>query len=170
MCYCPSDQHPIIMCNYHDTLLVMCCCRVLPWRRGSSKVHVYMLSIIMRLTGTIFAFLQCLKLICFMFQQAVVAAALITLIFWSSSPAAAAAPAGPKTGHAWNSNFQPKCYITLKKIMRTMTSWMKSWWVHCLQLLLWTDLHLPWGSPPKWSIQDAFSLRIYECREFVLLI
>jgi hypothetical protein len=35
----------------------------------------------MRLTGTIFAFLQCLKLVCFMFQQAVVAAALITLIF-----------------------------------------------------------------------------------------
>jgi hypothetical protein len=34
----------------------------------------------MRLTGTIFAFLQCLKLVYFMVHQAVVAAALIMLI------------------------------------------------------------------------------------------
>ncbi len=154
------------MCQCHETLLVMWCCRLLPWRRGSSKVRVYTLSIIMRLTGAIFAFLQCLKLVCFMFHQAVVAATLITLIFWSSSSAAAAAPAGPKTGHAWNSNCQQICCITLKKIMRTM----KSWWVHRLQLLPWSDLHVPWGWPPKWSIQDPFSLRIYECREFILLI
>ncbi len=81
MCNCLSDQQPIIMCQCHETLFVMCCCRLLPWRRGSSKVRVYTLSIIMRLTGTIFAFLQCLKLVCLMFQQAVVAPA---LIFWSS--------------------------------------------------------------------------------------
>jgi hypothetical protein len=31
-------------------------------------------------------------------------------------------------------------------------------------------VHLPWGWPPKWSIQDAFCLRISECREFLLLI
>jgi hypothetical protein len=103
LCVILSDQEPIIMCQCHETLLVMWCCRLLPWRRGSSKVHVYTLSIIMRLTGAIFAFLQCLKLVCFMFHQAVVAATLITLIFWSSS-SAAAAPVGPKTGHAWNSN------------------------------------------------------------------
>ncbi len=163
---CLSDEQPIIMCQCHETLFVMCCCRLLPWRRGSSKVRVYTLSIVLRHTGTVFAFLQCLKLVYLMFEQAVVAPALITLIFWSSSSAAAAAPAGPKTGHAWNSNCLPKCCITLKKIMWTM----KSWWVHRLQVLPWSDVHLAWGWPPKWSIQDAFSLRIYECREFVLLI
>ncbi len=149
LCVILSDQQPIIMCQCHETLFVMWCCRLLPWRRGSSKVRVYTLSIIMRLTGTIFTFLQCLKFVCFMFHQAVVAVALITLIFWSSSSAAAAAaPVGPKTGHAWNLNCQPICCITLKKIMWTM----KSWWVHGLQLLPWSDLHLPWGWPPKWSI------------------
>ncbi len=56
LCVILSDQQLIIMCQCHETLFVMWCCRLLPWRRGSSKVRIYTLSIIMRLIGTILPF------------------------------------------------------------------------------------------------------------------